>query len=349
MTLHHSEFLPTMSVILVAASGGQSIARVMSKLQAQTVSSQLEIIVVARTREDVEGPWLDGECFTSLRVLEVGEITERGAAAAIGMKAATSRLVGLIEDHSFPQSAWAEHLIRAHKQPWAGVGPRVVNDNPNSATGWTNFILSYGSFSGEQVAGERELIPWHNSTYKRELLLPFMDRLGPLLEWEGELQEELRLKGHTLYLEADAVTSHMNVSRFGSGIRLNVQRGRILGALRAVREAWPLWNRLLRAAAFPLYPAMQLRYLLPMIARQDMSLWMRIKLFATLGLVLPAMAVGEARGLMFGIGDAVARLEDYELYRLQHITAKEKHELLAHGRHNAFRPPTAEHHSGAVV
>ena len=64
---------------------------------------------------------------------------------------------------------------------------------------WVNFILAYGQFAGPVLAGERDLLPWHNSVYKREAIAPFSDRLGALLGWEGALQDALRARGHTLY------------------------------------------------------------------------------------------------------------------------------------------------------
>ena len=58
-----------------------------------------------------------------------------------GILAATSPVVGLIEDHSYPGPEWAEALLRAHAGPWTGVGPAVDNANPESAASWVNYIL----------------------------------------------------------------------------------------------------------------------------------------------------------------------------------------------------------------
>ena len=69
-----------------------------------------------------------------------------------------------------------------------------------------------------------------------------------------------------------------------STVGLNVQRGRILGAQRAERERWPAWRRVLQAAAFPLFPLLQLRHLLAVDAR------------------LPVPAGAACRGCTLGLG-----------------------------------------------
>jgi len=318
-----------LSVVLVAGTGPSGITRTMQHLRGQTARHRLEVLIVAESSAGFDLAALGGGEFAACRIVEVGPITERGAAAARGMLAATSPIVGLIEDHSYPEPEWADALLRAHSGTWTGVGPAVCNANPDSVGSWVNYILSYGGFAPPQAAGERDLLPWHNSAYKRDVLLPLADRLGALLEWEGALQAELRSRGHTLYLEPAALTHHSNVSAPLSTVGLNTQRGRILGAQRAARERWPAWRRIAQAAAFPLFPLLQLRHVLPQMQRMPVPQTMRTRV--TLGVVatLGVLAVGEAWGLLAGEGDAVARMEDYELNRERHLTRRDREASLA--------------------
>jgi len=327
--MSHSPSSAELSVVLVAGTGPSGIARTMQHLRAQTARHRMEVLIVAESSAGFDLAALGGGDFAACRIVEVGPITERGAAAASGMLAASSPIVGLIEDHSYPEPEWAEALLRAHVGSWAGVGPAVCNANPASVGSWVNYILSYGGFAPPQAAGERDLLPWHNSAYKRDVLAPFADRLGPLLEWEGALQAELRSRGHTLYLEPAARTHHSNVSAAWSTVGLNTQRGRILGAQRAQRERWPAWRRIVQAAAFPLFPLLQLRHVLPQMQRVPVPEAIRTRV--TLGVVatLGVLAVGEAWGLVAGEGDAVARMEDYELYRARHLSRHDREASLA--------------------
>ena len=320
--------VPSLSVILVAGSGATSIARTVWHMRQQTVRNTIEFIVVVAHKDDLREMNIGQSEFFAVNVLAVGPISERGDAAARGIMAATSPIVALIEDHSFPETEWADAFIRAHAGPWAGVGPRVENANPATGRSCVNFLLSYVSFSGPQSAGPRALIPWHNSAYKRECLAPFQDRLGHLLTWEGDLQDELLAAGHTLYFEPLARTHHANVSRLGSTFRQNFHRGRVMGAIRAQRDRWPRWRKLAYAAAFPLYPLAQLRYLLPVIRQQRYTVAMRVRVVSLLGPVLWAAAVGESFGVLTGAGNAFLALDGFDLHRLSHVTQAERREII---------------------
>jgi hypothetical protein len=316
-----------LSVVLVAGSGLAGITRTMRHLRAQTARDRIELIVVAESARTVEVGALGGDAFAACRVVEIGPITHRGDAAAKGIRAATAPIVAMIEDHSYPEPEWAESFLRAHDGPWTAVGPAVANANPDYVASWVNYVLAYAIFAPPLPAGERDLLPWHNSAYKRDALAPFADRLGTLLEWEGWLQEELRASGHTMYLEPSARTHHANVSRGWSTVGLNVQRGRILGAQRAAREKWPYWRRLLQAAAFPLFPLLQIRYLLPSMRKMSIPAALRPRVYASLGATLGVLAAAEAWGLLRGEGDAISRIEDYELHRTRHLSRRERRDL----------------------
>ena len=135
--------------------------------------------------------------------------------------------------------------------------------------------------------------------------------------------------GHTLYVEPEARTHHANVSRGWSTLGLNLQRGRILGAQRAARERWPYWRRLVQAAAFPLFPLLQLRHLLPSMRRLSVPDALRPRVYVGLGATLGVLAAAEAWGLLAGEGDAVGRMEDYELHRTRHLSSQERRDLVA--------------------
>ncbi len=318
------------SVVLVAPQGMATIGRTMRCLRAQSARRSLEVVIVAPVAAAIDREALGAGEFGDLRVVEAGPITERGAAAALGMLGANAQIVGLIEDHSFPEPAWAAALISTHSGTWTGVGPAVENANPKSALSWVNFILAYAKFAPPVAAGERDFIPWHNSAYKRDALAPFAPRLGALLEWEGALQDELRAAGQRLYLEPAARTHHMNVSSFTSTMGLNLRRGRLMGGQRAERERWSALRRLMYIVAFPLFPFVHFRNLLPSIRRMKIAPSMMLRVAPALALSLFAMAAGEAQAFAMGTGNTLAEFEDYELNRAQHLSRSDRLAMQMH-------------------
>jgi len=286
---------PALSVVVVAPNGMASIERTMRHLRSQSARCLMEIIVVAPSAEAIEVGVL-GDDFAAVRVVAAGPIQRRGAAAARGIEASTARIVALLEEHSYPEPEWAAALISAHSGPWTAVGPAVENANPASVMSCVNFILAYVAFSGAVPAGERTALPWHNSAYKRDTLAPFGERLGELLEWEADLQDELRAGGHALYLEPAARTHHMNVTRMRASLQLAFQRGRMIGVSRARRQAWPRWRQGVQAAAFPIFPLLQLRHLAPQLRRIGLVAGRTLRIMPGLMLTLVVLAVGEAAG-----------------------------------------------------
>ena len=315
---------PDLSVVLVAASGMASIGRTMAALRAQTIAQRLEVLLVAPTASEINSDLLGAASFAALRTVGVGPIVKRGEAAAAGILAASCTVVALIEDHSFPEPEWAAALLAAHAGPWIGVGPAVENANPGTVVSRVVFWLSYIALSGPQAAGPREGLAWHNSSYKRDALAAYGDRLGTLLEWEANLQADLRSHGFELYFEPAARTHHVNVSSIASALALHFTRGRIFGGMRAEQERWPAWRRGVYAIAAPLFPIMQLRVIAPELRRTGVKVRAIVSHAPALAALLGAMAAGEAAGYLGGVGDATDRLDTYELEREIHLHRRDR-------------------------
>lgn len=325
-----------LSVVVVAPSGMATIRRTLACLAAQTVAESIEVVVVAPTAAEIDAGALGADVFAALRVVAVGPVRKRGEAAAVGVRAATAPIVSLLEDHSYPEPGWAAALLAAHTDVHAGtrvgVGPAVENANAGPPLSRINFWLTYASSSGPQAAGPRALLPWHNTSYRRDVLAAYGARLGGLLEWESNLQDDLLARGYELYFEPAARTHHDNVSGFRSTLGLQFQRGRFFGGQRAARERWPAWRRVVYAASMPLFPLMQLRHVAPDLRRIGVGRSEFALLGPSLAVVLAAMAVGEAVGYVAGAGDAPDRIETYELHREAHLSRRERREAAGQPR-----------------
>ena len=115
---------PWLSAILVAAADFLSLERVLSHLAAQTLSDQIEIVLVGPESADARLAELNLGCFHGYQiVLMPGPEFSSADGYAAGIRQARAPVLVLCEDHSFPEPDWAGHLLRAHEQPWAAVGP----------------------------------------------------------------------------------------------------------------------------------------------------------------------------------------------------------------------------------
>jgi hypothetical protein len=142
-------------------------------LQAQTVKDRLEVVIVAPLADklDLDASELQG--FLQCRVVEVGEMGSTAKAMAAGVRQASALIVAFLEDHSYPDPGWAEALIRAHRQPWAAVGPEIRNANPESLISRADLFLNSSRWMEPAEAGVVGDLQGRNAAYKRALLLEY--------------------------------------------------------------------------------------------------------------------------------------------------------------------------------
>jgi hypothetical protein len=246
---------PDLSVVIVTRDDFRSIARPVAHVQAQTAADRIELVIVAPSAagSGVDPAALVEGGLGDARVAPSGPVEWRGRAAAVGVRASRAPIVAFVENHSFPDPRWAESLLAAHRGPWAIVGPGVENANPVTHTSVVNFLLTYGRWAGRREPGEVDLLPFHNSAYKREWLDAWGERLGEILDSEYWLQSDIRARGGRLYLEPAARTAHQNETVLSTSLRLLFGQGRVFGHHRG--EGWSPLRRaayLLGAPAFPL-------------------------------------------------------------------------------------------------
>ncbi len=302
-----------MSVVLLTPDNYATVRRTMDHLRAQTARDRLEILVVTPSAARLGLDDAVRGDFGAVRVIEVGPFDSPAAPRATGIRAASAPIVALTEDHSFPEPTWAQALIQAHRQAWAAVGPVAVNANPGSVLSWANFVIEYGAWIDPTPGGVMPLLPGHNSSYKREVLLRYGDDLGPWLEAETLLHWDLRAKGHQLYLEPCARTAHCNFSRLLPAFSLRFHCARLFAALRA--KKWSLAHRLIYIAGSPLIPLVCLYRILRGLQRPGRHIDRVLQLLPTVLLLLVFAAAGEVAGYAVGVGDAARRMGDLDFHR----------------------------------
>jgi hypothetical protein len=319
-----------MSVILVTPDKYQTIRKTIRALCAQTVAHRLEIIILTPQREGLEIDEEELRVFGAWQVIEVGPIRKLADVKMYAVRQANAPILMQAEDHSYPEPGWAENLIAAFEQGYAAVGPAVANGNPRTLLSWNNYLMHFGTWAqGTAVAGEVEQVPWHNSGYQRALLLDYGDDLPRLLGVESLLQEDLRRRGHRLYLAADVATSHINVSDTRTSLRHHFWGGRLYGASRAQEGKWPLWKRLVYIGGAPLIPLVRLPRLLALMERHGLRQTLLPRILWPMGISLLFHAAGEAAGYACGMGDAEERYSFFEMRRVDHLCREDREEELA--------------------
>lgn len=310
---------PALSVVVVTPDRYDRVRKAMGLLRQQTMSKDLEVVIVspARERLGIEDGELEG--FFEVKFVDVGAIESTGGARAAGVLGASAPVTGFGEDHAFFESEWARAMIEAHSQPWAGVGAAMMNGNPGTAWSWADQYLNFGPSVPPISAGITGFIPWHNSTYKTALLKEYGEDLEMMLESEGLLQLDLLGKGHRLFQTAHARTSHVNPSLWRSFLGGQFWGTRLFWSARARYRRWPFFQRFAVACCTPILLFVRLRRALQQIHRTGRLRTLIPSIAPALFLGSMAVVAGAAAGLLLGPGDGLRHRVDFEFHRHRHL------------------------------
>ena len=302
---------PLLSVVVVVGTLRERVAVCLGSVLAQDAVGDLEVLLVDLAPE-LEPP---GHAdHPAVRRLPLPAETTFAAARARAVAAARAPVVAFLEEHTRVLPGWAAALIDAHRGPWAAVGPEIHPDNPGVGLADVTYLLSYGLFSPPQRSREVAIIPGHNASYKRAVLLALGDRLVTLLASDNVLMARLRRDGHRLYLEARARVAHRNETSWGSIMRGYTPYHRMYGALRARELGWSPARRIAYVVLAPLIPLYYVAHFSAFLARHDRR---ALGVFARhLHVVLATQllsAISQAIGLLFGPGATATTFTRYEL------------------------------------
>jgi hypothetical protein len=310
---------PSMSVVLIDLHG--NLGETLRALRAQGPAEQLEIVLVAPEPAVVADRYPELADFGAVRTVSCRPSPTTGEAKAAGMHAARAPIVTYIEDHAFPEPGWMEARLAAHTAGAAAVGTALRNANPATSVSWAHFTQCFGPFAMPVAGGRSANLPWHQSSYRRDLL-PQGPELETLLESEGLLHAHLHRSGHTLVLESAAVAAHIGPSRMRALLSAAWNGGRVWGAGRARHERWSRARRAAHAALFPHTALRELRLRLADVERVIPS--RRRTVVPLMALAIAVHSVGEAIGVLFGARQAVIKFTDIEFNRRAYLSAQDE-------------------------
>ncbi len=311
-----------LSVVVVGYSASENLWMALEHLRAQTVFNLLEVIIVTPSRRELNLDPRKLEGFSTYKMLELKPFESGGAAKAMGVMAASAPLVAFMEDHSYPESGWAEALIQAHRKGnFAVAGPVMLNANPYSGLSWGCFLAFYGHWIVARPQEEVKHLPANQSCYKRDLLLRYGARLSEMLETESVLHWDLLSRGCRLCQEPAARVHHLNFSLLGPMLSEYYLASRVFAAKRAF--GWSLPRRILYTAGSPLLPLIRLRRILKEASDAGLQAHVIFRAFMALVLVLCAGSMGEIFGYAFGVGEASKRLARFEGERHLRFTPRD--------------------------
>ncbi len=306
---------PELSVILAVGERRDRAPVCLESLLAQEGIERIEILLYDLAPDTPGAPEpIQGSGHPSVILRRLPPETLFSEAKARGVLEARAGVVAFVEEHCRVLPGWAAALIAAHRGPYAGVGPEVHNGNSTVPFSRSIHVVNYQMFYPGAARGERGMLPGHNSSWKREVLLAYGDRLEAYLRAEIVLHLRLVADGHRLLLEPAAKLAHLNESDLASASRGRYLWNRIYAHERAQAFGWSLarrWGYLFATPIIPVYSVVRLMFWL----RRHRPDLVRTAFFGLprIAAVAVAAAYGHSVGLLLGPGDAEARFTWFEM------------------------------------
>jgi hypothetical protein len=313
---------PVLSAILVTPDDWTNMRNTLQALRLQTICEQMELVLVGPSLDAVTAPESEIAPFFRVQKVVVRGMKTISHSYAEGVRAATSPLVVITEDHCYPEPEWAELFVRRHASGnWAGVGPTVINANPAYIASWAQFLTEYGHYSEAGPKGPSRQIPGHNSCYRREELLAYGSELDDWMECETLMHWDMSDRGLGLFLDPEIRTHHWNVTRLWQTFGFSWYFLRQFAAYRA-RRMTPL-RRATFALLWPLIPVIRLKRIWPIMTS---LLGHRRALTILPAVALNLLVSGAAEGLGYASGKAgpLQNMLDREFHRERYLRPGER-------------------------
>jgi hypothetical protein len=309
------------TVFTVSFSHAGRCASVIQDLSRQSIAHDIELIVVATSRDGLTSEALAP--FRSHQWILLRVVESIGVAMAAAVHAARAPYVTYAEEHATFDSRWAEALVAAHDRGYAAVGFTMRNANPQTLTSWAHLYGQFGPSVDPVETSEVRLLAGHHASYRRARLLEYGELLPRMLEDEGALFLDLGAHGEALLMEGAAISYHINLSRLTAYMHLDFVGQRGFAAARALAGEWPAWKRLFYAAACPLVPAVRLKRILFHLRRTGRYRELMPRILLPILPALAVGAVGEALGYLSGAGTSAAQKLGPELRRREFLSRRD--------------------------
>lgn len=310
-----------LSVVTIGYHSAGECLMAVRELQRQTMRARIEVLVVSPDASGLDERELGS--FGAFQFIDLDPIRTCGDALAAGVRAATGPFVTYAEEHSGFDERWVERLMAAHARGYDAVGFAMENANPATLTSWAHLYGQFGPVVAPVASGESESLAGHHASYRRCVLLEYGALLPTALEDEAALVLDLRARGTRLYIAGDAVSRHVNISRFGAYVRMDYLGQRSFASARATIGRWPPWKRFAYAAAAPLIPLIRLRRVVGHIRRTERPHLMP-RLLVPISCAMTAGAWGEMLGYLTGAGDTPIQKAPVELQRDRYVASQDR-------------------------
>lgn len=228
------------------------------------------------------------------RKFTLGELQKRAILAA------TTEIVGLIEEHVAVPSNWIRESLRLHAKGYAGVTGVFLSGNVHRHISRLSFMITYGGYILPQRSGETNHIPADNSTLVRSKVLRYKEDLALLLDTDTLLIRRMVADGEKVYASADIRITHWSEIRFLDACSALFYWNQMYIWTCVILEKWSTIRRIARFATSPLIGFVRSAKSYVQARRNGVDMKQFFVDLPAIFILHTASGIGIAIGLLFG-------------------------------------------------
>lgn len=308
--------------MLLMPRGFDELTGALSCLRAQTIRSQIQVVIVTIRGRESEVDRASFDQFAAVEIVAVAAIPTVASGFTAGVRHATAEVVALVEDHVFVAPDWAARICEAFTSGCSGVAPLMLNANPATATSWMNFMVCFMDAVVGLEARDVEYGPGHNTSYRRSILQQYESELTRLIQTERNFHFRLRADGHILRSEPRARLWHTNISIPRVALRQGFLGGVMFAKYRSAGMS--TGEKVARTLLAPLVPLVRLSRMARAHWRMPRGVGAPASAWLLVPAGLAAHAAGEAVGYWPIVRNVESRYELFELHRIACVLPEER-------------------------
>jgi hypothetical protein len=253
---------PSLALIVSCSSYKEQLRAFLRHIEETQPTEKIELFLCGW--EGIDYASLTTQPFFSVKEC----VFKRSEGLKVGLKhavhLATADIVLFLEDHTRLLGNWTDSLPVLFSDPAIGaVGWTVEPYNKSNSASWAAYFVEYGLWGpGQQAGVTQQLIPGHNTAYRRNALLELEPNLYFYLLAEMFLQQHLLEKNYKLYFCPDIVLQHQQYLQYSNFLVANFWYGWAFASTRHITKRWNYPHRLLFALAIGLKPFIRWKILL---------------------------------------------------------------------------------------
>lgn len=287
-----------LSVVVAAWNGLPLLRQFLASAENQTDSNGIEIIIASNF------PVPETDHRPAVKVMQLSETATVPELRRHGIVAARGRVVALVEDHGILDREWCREIKKAHLGSKTVIGGSVENVNSEKPLDWAVYFYDYGKYMLPNQARQVESLSGMNISYKRGILE------GVAEVWhdgfyETFVNEELKRRGHQLWMLPSAIVYHNKNYEINSAVRHCYHLARSFAARRVA--GFDLVKRLLFTGSSLTLPLLLPARVVLATARKGRHGRELISALPHLTLLLSIWAYGEFCGYLLGQGRSGGR------------------------------------------